>query len=69
MQYHADYKEMDKKINASYDLEGTVIDNVEIKYLGVTTINYLNWNTNVSNMCTKANRTLGFLRRNLSACP
>ena len=23
----------------------------------------------VSNICTKANRTLGFLRRNLSACP
>ena len=59
-----------KMINASYDLEGTVIDNVEnIKYLGVTTINDLKWNTNVSNMCTKANRTLGFLRRNLSACP
>ena len=27
------------------------------------------WNTHVSNICTKANRTLGFLRRNLSACP
>ena len=25
--------------------------------------------THVSNICTKANRTLGFLRRNLSACP
>ena len=59
-----------KKINASYNLEGTVLDNVEnIKYLGVTIINDLKWNTHVSNMCTKANRTLGFLRRNLSACP
>ena len=44
-----------KKINASYNLEGTVLENVEkIKYLGVTITN---------------DRTLGFLRRNLAACP
>ena len=54
-----------KKINASNNLEGTVLDNVEnIKYLGVTITNDLKWNTHVSNICTKANRTLGFLRRN-----
>ena len=59
-----------KKINASYNLEGTVLDNVEyIKYLSETITNDLKWNTHVSNMCTKANRTLGFLRRNLLACP
>ena len=58
-----------KKINASYSLEGTVLDNVEkIKYLGVTIINNLKWNTHVSNICTKANKILGFLRRNLAAC-
>ena len=34
-----------------------------IKCLGVK------WNTHVSNVCTKANRTLGFLRHNLSSCP
>ena len=27
----------------------------------------MRWNTHVSNICTKANRTLGFL--NLAACP
>ena len=59
-----------KKINASYSLEGTVLENVEkIKYLGVTITKNLKWNTHVSNICTKANRTLGFLRRNLAACP
>ena len=58
-----------KKIHASYTLEGTVLENVEsIKYLGVTITNDLRWNTNVSNTCTKANRTLGFLRQNLYAC-
>ena len=41
----------------------------KIKYLGVTITNDLKWNTHVSNICTKANRTIGFLRRNLAACP
>ena len=54
------------KIQASYTLEGTVLENVEnIKYLGVTIISDLKWNTHISNVCTKANRTLGFLRRNM----
>ena len=51
-------------IHASYTLEGTVIEHFEsIKYLGVTVTNDLRWN-----ICTKANRTLGFLKRNLYAC-
>ena len=59
-----------KKINAFYSLEGTVLENAEkIKYLGETITNDLKWNTHVSNICTKANRTLGFLRRNLVASP
>ena len=58
------------KIQANYTLEGTVLENVEsIKYLGVTITNDLKWNTHISNVCTKANRTLGFLRRNLYFCP
>ena len=35
-----------RKINASYNLEGIVLDNVEnIKHLGVTITNDLKWNT------------------------
>ena len=30
---------------------------------------HMKYGTHVSNICTKAIRTLGFLRRNLSACP
>ena len=37
--------------------------------MGVTITHDLRWNTHISNMCTKANRTLGFLRRNLYQCP
>ena len=48
-----------KKIHASYTLEGTNLENVEsIKYLGVSITSDLRWNTHVSNVCTKANRTL-----------
>ena len=49
--------------NSSHTLEGTDLDNVEkIKSLGITITNDLKWNTHVSNICTKAIRTLGFLR-------
>ena len=59
-----------KKIHASYTLYGSDLENVEsIKYLGVTITSDLRWNTHVSNVCTEANRTLGFLRRNLYSCP
>ena len=59
-----------KKSHASYTLEGSDLENVErIKYLVVTITSDLRWNTHVSNVCTKANRTLGFLRRNLCSCP
>ena len=47
-----------------------MLDNVEkIKCLGIIITNDLKWNTHVSNICTKANRTIGFLRRNLAAFP
>ena len=54
----------------SYTLEGTVLENVDnIKYLCETITNDLKWNTHISNICSKAYRTLGFLRRTLSSCP
>ena len=50
-----------KKINVSYTLEGTVLDNAEkIKYFGSTITNDLKWNTHVR----KANRTW-----HLAVCP
>ena len=56
-----------KRVIATYTLEGTILENVDrIKYLGVTITNDLRWNTHIGNICTKANRTLGFLMRKTS---
>ena len=72
MQYNADYKEMDHEDQyfLCLYLRGAVLDNVEkIEYLGKIITNDLKWK-HVTNtcICPKANRTLGFLRRNLVAC-
>ena len=58
-----------KNIHASYTLEGMVLKNVEnIKHLGSLSQMICD-GIHVSNICTKANRTLCFLRRNLYTCP
>ena len=58
------------KINASYTLEGTVLENVEsIKFLGVTIASDLKWNSHIRNVRSSANRALGFLRRNFFLAP
>ena len=63
-------KKHSNKVQASYTLEGTVLENVDhIKYLGVTITFDLRWNTHISNISTEANRTLGFLRRTPFSCP
>ena len=50
----------------SYTLRGhTLAEETDVKYLGVTLSNDLKWNRHVTNICSKANKTLGFLRRNL----
>ena len=70
MQYDAADKNTDQEDPCFMYLEETDIGNIEsIKYLGVTITSDLRWNTHVSNVCTKANRTLGFLGRNLYSCP
>ena len=58
-------KKRTNKIQASYALNGSVFENVErIKsYLGVTITNNLEWITHINNICMKANKTIGILRR------
>ena len=50
MQQDAAVKKQNK-IQASYTLEGTVLENVEsIKYLGVTITSNLKWNSHIRNV-------------------
>ena len=63
MQYDTVDKVRTKMINAEDNLGGSVFQNVyKTKYLGVTITEDLRWNAHVSYICTKANRTLVFLR-------
>ena len=58
------------KIEASFTLACIVLETVDsIKYLGVTITNDLKWNTHFTYICTKANRTLRFVKRNRISCP
>ena len=43
--------------------------NIESLKDGLTIKNDLKWNTHISNVCTNANRTTGYLKRNLYSCP
>lgn len=53
-----------------YSMEGTVLESVDHHpYLGIELSSNLNWGNHISNIVGKANRTLGFLRRNLGRCP
>ena len=49
-----------------YKLKGQVLDPVRsVKYLSVD----LRWNDDIKTLSNKANKTLGFLKRNLILCP
>jgi hypothetical protein len=39
---------------------------MQIKYMGVTIQSDLKWDSHINNFTTKANKTLGFLRRNIN---
>ena len=53
-------------IHYPYKLHGGQLEHVtKAKYLGVTVQSNLKWDSHISNICNKANSTLGFLKRNL----
>ena len=54
------------KIVRSYELGGVKLEKVTAyKYLGVTLCSNLTWHNHVNQAITKANQTLGFVRKNL----
>jgi len=53
----------------SYSLSGDILASTNSHpYLGVCITNNLSWNNHIQETCAKANRTLGFLKRNLYSC-
>ena len=53
-------------LQTQYVLHGQVLEAVEhAMYLGLEIGHDLNWNQHIQNVTTKANRTLGFIRRNI----
>ena len=59
-----------KQIIHDYSLHIQVLENVSsAKYLGITVTDDLDWGQHINNVTSKAIRTLGFLRRNLTLAP
>ena len=54
------------RVTFPYTLHGHILEEVSsAKYLGVTISNDMRWNKHIDNTSSKANKKLGFLKRNL----
>ena len=61
---------LDKQIKFEYSLHQQILEQVQsAKYLGITITDDLDWGQHISEITSKATRTLGFLRRNLAFAP
>ena len=55
-----------KTVKIDYILNGQVLETVPCaRYLGIDISSGLTWNSHVGRVTAKANRTLGFIRRNV----
>ena len=59
-----------KQILFNYSLHNQTLENVQTaKYLGITIADNMDWGQHVSEISSKATKTLGFLFRNLAFAP
>ena len=59
-----------KQILFDYSLHNQTLENVQsAKYLGITISDNMDWGQHISEISSKATKTLGFLRRNLAFAP
>ena len=59
-----------KQILCDYLLHSQTLENVQsAKYLGITICDNLDWGQHISDISSKATKTLGLLRRNLAFAP
>ena len=58
-----------QSIGTLYYLQDTPLEmSTKQKYLGVALSNDLDWSHQINSLTTRANKTLGLLRRNLKSC-
>ena len=58
-----------KTIEQDYTIHNHILEVVEeSKYLGVIISKYLTWKAHINNITNKANKTLGFIKRNIHGC-
>ena len=70
MLYTPYLKETETNREYNYLLHNQVLEvTKDSTYLGVAISNDLNWANHISNITAKVNRTIGFLRRIIQACP
>ena len=59
-----------KQIHFNYSLQQQRLEQVQsAKYLGITITDNLDWGQHISEISSKATKTMGFLRRNLALAP
>ena len=59
-----------KQILFDYSLHNQTLENVQsAKYPGITISDNMDWGQHISDISSKATKTLGFLRRNLAFAP
>ena len=57
-------------MNHDYTLHQQTLENVQsARYLGITITENMDWGQHISDISSKATKTLGFLRRNLAFAP
>ena len=63
-------RKKEHEITSQYTLKGETLKPIERHpYLGVEWQSNMKWDQHIHQITAKANRSLGFLRRNLSKCP
>ena len=68
--YHLRITKKKTPLDIQYEMLGHNLERVEhYPYLGVEISRDLSWTNHVKKVTSKANRALGFVRRNLSSCP
>lgn len=62
-------KKQNTKFPCVYNIGGIVIKSVnELRYLGIKITRDLSWNDHINELSSKANRTLGLIKRTLHGC-